>query len=328
MDNSIIEIALYVLGGCILGAVSGWLVHAKTTNRRFIAAESLNQEKVHNVTDQRNRFANEGLKARETIQNLQNDVAQRNTELAKCASEITKRDTKLASAFEKSKLMANNVLTLRTERENTKIQVQTVLGALKSLKGQTAALQSEFEKAREFYKRELQKSFEKRKLLEKDVKVSQTELNAIRKPADSDPAEPNHTDTAVAEAKLRVVQVEMLEQKVTKIEAEKTDLNNDISRLKQKLKSRDRDLVELAELRINNKQLVRCVEGLEGSRKAHESDAERYREKADQSEKVSDTLRFRLDDMQKHFAEIEAQQDQALTSARNASVVPFRKSQA
>ncbi len=85
--------------------------------------------------------------------------------------------------------------------------------------------------------------------------------------------------------------------------------------------------VELAELRINNKQLVRCVEGLEGSRKEHESDAERYREKADESEKVSDTLRFRLEDMQKHFAEIEEQQDQALTNARNASVVPLRKSQ-
>ena len=120
----------------------------------------------------------------------------------------------------------------------------------------------------------------------------------------------------------------MLEQKVTKVESENRDLNKVISRLKQELESRDRDLVELAELRINNKQLVRCVEVLEGSRKAHETDAEKYREKADESEKVSDTLRFRLEDMQKHFAEIEEQQDQALTNARNASVVPLRKNQA
>jgi len=334
MDNSIIEIVLYALGGCILGAVSGWLVHARTINGRFTAADSLAQAKIHDVTDQRDRFANEGSKARETIQNLQNDVAQRNKELARCASEITKRDTELATVVEKSKLMANNVLTLRTERENTKIQVKTVLEALESLKAQTAALQTEFDKTREFYKRELHKSFEKRKLLEKDaeplekdLKESQAKLKAIAKRPNSAPVEPDFTDTAVAEAKLRLVQIEMLERKVTRFEAENADLNNDISRLKQELESRDRDLVELTELRINNKQLVRCVEGLEGSRKEHESDAERYREKADESEKVSDTLRFRLEDMQKHFAEIEEQQDQALTNARNASVVPLRKSQ-
>lgn len=334
MENSIIELVLYALGGCILGAVSGWLVHAKAVNRRFSAADDLTLAKIHDVTDQRNRIASESSRARETIQNLQNDVAQRNLELGKRASEITRRDIELASVVEKYELMAKNVLTLRTERENTKIQVKTVLEALESLKAQTATLQIEFDNTREFYKRELHKSFEKRKLLEKefetpeiDMKESQAKLKAIAKREKSAPKEPVHTDTAVAEAKLRLVQIEMLEQKVTKFKSENTDLYNDISRLKQELESQEQDLAELAELRINNKQLVRCLEGLEGSRKAHETDAERYREKADESEKVSDTLRYRLEDMQKHFAEIEEQQDQALTNARKASVVPLRKSQ-
>ena len=131
----------------------------------------------------------------------------------------------------------------------------------------------------------------------------------------------------VAEANIRLGQLEVLERNVNKLEAENADLNSDILRLKQEVEARDRNLVELEELRVNNRQLVRCVEGLEGSRKAHESDAKRYRVKADQSEKVSDTLRFRLDDLQKNFAEIEEQQGKALTNARKASVVPLHRNQ-
>ena len=330
MGSSIIEIVLYALGGCVLGAVSGWLVRAKTSNRRLIAANNLAQAKIHEITDQRDRFANEGLKARETIQTLQKTVAQRNTELGKRASEITKRDTDFASVLEKSKLLAKNVLTLRTERENTKIQINTILKAQEPLKEQTAALQTEFEKVREFYKRELLKSFEKRKLLEKEAELLEKDMmeshsgqDKIAKRIKSAPAKRVLNNDVVAEANARLGQLKVLERNVNKLEAESADLNSDILRLKQELEARDRDLVELEELRINNKQLVRCVEGLEGSRKAHESDAERYRAKADQSEKVSDTLRFRLDDLQKNFADIEKQQGKALTSARKASVVPL-----
>jgi chromosome segregation ATPase len=330
MGSSIIEIVLYTLGGCVLGAVSGWLVQAKTSNRRLIASNNLAQAKIHEITDQRNRFANEGLKARETIQTLQATVAQRNTELGKRASEITKRDTEFASVLEKSKLLAKNVLTLRAERENTKIQINTVLKGQESMKEQTAALQTEFEKARGFYKRELLKSFEKRKLLEKEAELLEKDMmeshsgqDKIAKRIKSAPAKRVLNDDVVAEANARLGQLKVLERNVNKLEAESADLNSDILRLKQELEARDRDLVELEELRINNKQLVRCVEGLEGSRKAHESDAERYRAKADQSEKVSDTLRFRLDDLQKNFADIEKQQGKALTSARKASVVPL-----
>jgi len=330
MNSSIVEIVLYVLGGGVVGAVCGWLVQARISNRRIIAASNMDQANIDEVTDQRNRFAAEYSKARETVQALQSTVAQRNTELAERIAEITKRNTELASVLEKSKVLAKNVLTLRSERENTKIQINTVLKALESLRGQTAALQTESEKAREFYKRELQKSFEKRKLLEKeaellekDILESRSAQEVIARRVKSAPAELSSSDELVAEANLRLGQLEVLERNVHKLEAENADLNGDIVRLKQELEARDRDLAELEELRINNRQLVRCVEGLEGSRKAHESDAERYRAKADQSEKVSDTLRFRLDDLQKNFAEIEEQQGEALTNARKATVVPL-----
>jgi len=114
---------------------------------------------------------------------------------------------------------------------------------------------------------------------------------------------------------------------VSKLEAENEDLNREVVRVKKEFEARERDLSELEELRIHNEQLVRCVEALEGSRKEYETDAERYRQQADQSEKLSDTLRLKLDDLEKNFADIEKQQDQALKSARKAAVVPILRNQ-
>ncbi|MGB5721866.1 MAG: hypothetical protein WBM34_14325, partial [Woeseiaceae bacterium] len=71
----------------------------------------------------------------------------------------------------------------------------------------------------------------------------------------------------------------------------------------------------------------RCVEALEGSRKEQETEAERYREQADQSEKLSDTLRLKLDDLEKNFEDIEKQQGRALKDARKAAVVPMLRNQ-
>ena len=357
MGSSILSLVCYVLGGGILGAAAAWQIQVWAGNRRLINAKNMAQAHIDDITSQRNQFANEYAKARDKVKSLQATVAMRNTELAKRVTEIAKRNTEIASVLEKSKLLAGNVRTLRTERANTKTQISTILKALESVKQQTSALQTEFEKAQEFYKRELLKSFEKRKLLEKEIKAARTDREALTKevesavaeaataksvkakpapvkpaaakPAPAKPAPPKQhsSDEMVAEAKLRLGQLEVLERNVNKLEAENAEMNDDISRLKKEIEERDRNLAELEELRVNNRQLVRCVEALEGSRKEYESDAERYKAQADQSEQMSDTLRFRLEDLQKNFAEIEEQQGKALTNARKASVVPLMRNQ-
>jgi len=55
----------------------------------------------------------------------------------------------------------------------------------------------------------------------------------------------------------------------------------------------------------------------------HFTDAERYRDDAEQSELLSDTLRLQLHDIQKNFADIEEQQHKTLKDARNGAVVPI-----
>jgi predicted flap endonuclease-1-like 5' DNA nuclease len=51
---------------------------------------------------------------------------------------------------------------------------------------------------------------------------------------------------------------------------------------------------------------------MESSRRQYEQDAKRYRDKAEHSDKRSETLRMKLDDVEKSFAEMAKQHDAAL----------------
>lgn len=309
MGSSIFEIALYALGGGILGLACGWLVQAMIGKRRIDQVTNAAATKLDGVTVERDEFANKYSRSRSKIESL-NTI-------------VTKRSTEFQSVLEKSKLLAKNVLMLRREREHTKIKLGTMQNALGSLRQQTTALQSEFEKAQEFYKRELLKSFEKRKLLEKEVDEARFEQESFAKLVESATLEHGSTDNMIVAAQLRLGQLQVLERNVNKLEAENAHLNRDLVRIRHEFEAQKRDLAELEELRIHNKQLVHCVEALEGSRKEHETDADRYRQQADQSEKLSDTLRLKLEDLEANFADIEKQQDRALKNVRKAAVVPI-----
>jgi len=126
---------------------------------------------------------------------------------------------------------------------------------------------------------------------------------------------------------LRLGQIEVLERNVAKLDDENEQLNQNIAELRKEYQAQQYELAEMEELRIHNKQLIQAVEALEAARQEHESDAEKYRQQADDSAKVSDTLRFRLDDLQKGFADIEKEQGQVLQSARKAAVVPLLRRQ-
>jgi len=313
MGSSIFEIALYALGGGILGLACGWLVQSIIGKRRIDQVTNAAATKLDSVTVERDEFANKYSRSRTKIESLQANIA--------------KRRTAFESVLKKSKLLANNVLTLRAERENTKIKLGSMQEALGSLRQQTTALQLEFEKAQEFYKRELLKSLERRKLLEKEVREARAEQESFASLVESSTLEHGSTQNMIVAAQLRLGQIQVLERNVNKLESENAHLNRDLVRIRQELEAQKRDLAELEELRIHNQQLVRCVEALEGSRKEYESDAEQYRQQADQSEKLSDTLRLKLDDLEKNFADIEEQQGQALKSARKAAVVPILRNQ-
>jgi len=184
------------------------------------------------------------------------------------------------------------------------------------------ALQTEFVKAGEFYKGELVKSFEKRKVLEEKLENARIEQESFTNLLESSFSEHGSADKMIAAAQIRLGQLAVLERNVNKLEAENVQLSDDARRTKQEYEALQREVAELDELRIHNKQLVHCLESLESSRKQHEEDAERFRDHADQSEQLSETLRLKLDDLEKNFSDIEKRQHQALKDARKAALVP------
>ena len=309
MDGSTLEIALYALGGGILGVMAGWFIQAAIAKRSRKQLQREARAELQQVTTQRDIFAKKLSGANSTIESLQ----------AASAKHAGKYD----SLKQKAKLLANNVLTLRAERENTKAALSKFQAAQSALRQKTAKLKSEFEKSRDFYKRELAKSFEKRKVLEAEIKEARSEQEDFAKLVESSTLEHGSTENMIVAAQLRLGQLQVLERNVNKLEDENAQLNRDLIHVRQELDRRERDLAELEELRLHNKQLVRCVEVLESSRKEQESEAERYREQADESEKMSETLRLRLDDLAANFADIEEQQNEALNDAREADVVPI-----
>lgn len=308
MGGSIPQIALYLLAAGVLGVVIGLLLGAAISNRRIGQLTSESQTRLVDVTRQRDQFATKLSKSRSTIESLQAAVA--------------KGLPELESERKKSKKLTKNVLTLRAEREDTKIKVSTMQSSLVSVKQQTLALQKEFEKVGEFYKRELVKSLEKRKVLEKQLETARLEQASFAKQMESSILEHGSPDEMIAAAQIRLGQLEVLERNANKLEAENAQLRDDAIRMKRGYEALEKDLAELDELRINNRQLVSCVESLESSRKQHEHEADQYRDQADQSDQLSETLRLKLNDLEKNFADIEKQQDQTLKHARKAAVFP------
>ena len=184
---------------------------------------------------------------------------------------------------------------------------------------QSAELQSEFIKSRDFYVGELTKSFDKRKALEDKLGNSDKEHESFRNLLHSSRSEQESVNKMLAAAKTRLDDLDALESSVIKLEAENAELKHDSARTRQENDALKRDIAEQEELKIQNKELAQVLKSMENSRKQYEDDANRYREHAGKHEKQSETLRVRLDEVEQNFLAIEKQQRTALKDARKST---------
>jgi len=311
MGGGNLQLVLTAIAGCCVGVLVGWAVQFVRGKRRIRQVISAAQGKLSAVMAQRDEFA--GKYARSRSQRERFEAAS------------SRQSARLESVIQKAKLMAENVRILRQEREVTKSKLGALQKTQTALKQRTRDLQAEFDKTREFYKRELLRSVQRRKELEQDIITARAEQDAFARAVEVSSLEHGSAENMVIAAQLRLGQLEVLERNINKLEAENDRLRDDVRQAKQDLAARETDLAELEQYRVNNRQLVKCVEALEASRKAHETDADRYRLKADESERLSDTLRLKLDDLEKNFADIEKQQHEAIENVRKATVVPILK---
>ena len=233
---------------------------------------------------------------------------------------VTRVKTELASVREKEKQLVKDLFTLRAEREETKAKMNSFQSALMSMKQQATEIQTEFLKSREFYKGELTKAFERRKALEIKLEDAKAEQDSFTNLLHSSVSEKESVNKMLAAAQRRLDNLDALEQKAIELEAENAQLKHDAIISQQEIAVLQRDVEELDELKVQNKELAQCVTSLENSRKQYEVDAKRYKERAGESEQKSETLRMKLDEVEQNFLDIEMQQRQALKDARKATI--------
>lgn len=312
MDGLTQEILIYLLGAGFAGCVVGWLLRGPLSNRRLDKLSDEWQIKLDDVIRQRDRFTVEIDKLKLSIEAQQGVVHRHEVSAARA-------QTDLQSAKEKAKSLSKDIFTLRAEREDFKSKVGTIQNALAAVQQQTIELQTEFVKSGEFYKGELKKSFEKRKAIEDKLRDSNLEHESFSNLLQSSRSEHESVNKMLAAAQTRLDNLDSLEQRVIELEAENAQLNHDASLTKQEIEVLQRDVAEMDELKVQNKELAHCLESMETSRKQYESDARRYKEHAGQSEQKSETLRIKLDEVEKTFASLENQQRDALKDARRNS---------
>jgi predicted flap endonuclease-1-like 5' DNA nuclease len=315
MDSITPQLAMTLVGTIVAGAGLGWLIRGAHGKRRIAQMADEWQIKLDNFVRQRDRLTNETKTLRAAIEKQQAQIREHEIALAKGGTE-------LQSAYEKEKRMSKDLFTLRAEREEFKTKMSSFQNALVAVKQQATELQNEFVKSREFYKGELAKSFEKRKALEAKIDDAKLEHESFANLLQSSRSEHESVNRMLASARVRLDNLDALEQKAIRLEAENAQLNHDATLAKQEIETLQRDVAEMDELKVQNKELAQCIASMENSRKQYENDAKRYKEHAGEYEKKSETLRIKLDQVEKNFADIEKQQREALSDARKPAVVP------
>jgi len=308
------QLLLYLLAAGVAGALFSWLIQGRVAARRLQTLDDKLQLKLDDLTRQRDRLHVENGKLRETIETQQGAMHRHEVAAAKAR-------TDLESTQERANALTKDIHTLRAERENTKAQLDMLQNHLESVKRQTVELQQEFVKSGEFYKNELKKSFEKRKLVEVKLDQAKAEQESFHNLLTASRSEQESVNRILTSAQARLDNLESLEKTVIELEAENAQLKHDTTRAKQEIDALQRDVAEVEELKLQNKELSHCLKSMEHSRKQYEEDAKRYREHAGSAEQQSETLRIKLEDLEKNFADIENQQRKAIKSAREAAVV-------
>jgi predicted flap endonuclease-1-like 5' DNA nuclease len=309
MSGFIIQLGICAVVAIAIGVGVGWHVRGKQSIRQLEKVLGEWQVKFDQVVRQRDKFKADGAKLAVSIEAQQGLLRQHESAASKIRTEIE-------SMREKLKSMTKDQFALREDRDGLSKELAKQKNASSEAKRQLAESETEFVKSGELYKAELAKAFEKRKSLETkldDSKAEQESLNNLLREAKS---ESESVNKMLVAAQTRLDNLDELERKAIALEAENAELRHDASGVQLEVETLKRDVAELEELKVQNKELSHCLTSMENSRKQYEADAQRYRHQANESDKQSETLRVKLDDVQKNIANMAKQQEEARKHVR------------
>ncbi len=298
---------LYLLGAAILGGLISWSVRGRQSGQSLSKLGEDWQLRIDKASRQ-----NESLKA--DVLSLKTSVEAAKTIVQKHAAAAAMSRTAIESLRAKESTVSKNLFQVSAERDELKARMANHQNVVSNEKQRIAALQAELDKGLGFYKSQLEAGVEERKLLQRKVDDAKSEQQSLSNLLTAARTEYDSVSKLLSSAQDRLQDLKSLEGKVVSLEADNAQLKHEVTLANKGAESLRRDVSELNALKKQNTELAHCLKSMESSRKQHEADALRYRNQIETSEKESDTLRFKIGDIQKNWEEMHQAQNAAKKS--------------
>jgi predicted flap endonuclease-1-like 5' DNA nuclease len=302
MNGLDLQLGIFILGAIILSGVVGWLIRGRQSNQTINQMDESWQSRFDKAVRQNEHLNAEVVSLRTSIEAEKAIVHKHTLASARIRTEIE-------SMREKEISLKKSVFQLSAEKDEFKAKVSTSQNAVNIANQRVVQVQTEFNKNQEFYKAQLDTSSEERGVLERKIKDAKSEQESLNNLLLSARAEYDSVSNMLSSAQSRLETLETLEQKVISLEADNVQLKHAATLAAREAESLRREVGDLAALKEQNRELAHCLKSMESSRKQHEDDALRYRDQYEQSEQESETLRFKIGDIEKNWQEM--QQDRA-----------------
>ena len=315
MSGLDLQLGLYLVAAAVGGGVIGWLI------RSTLSSRSLNQmgedwrKRFNNAVRQRDKLVVENESLKTSV-----EAEQANTQKHMQAAARTR--TEIESLREKTNTLTKDVFILSEERDELKDKVTRSQNLVNAAKQQVLEQQSEFTKAGEFYKGQLESSFDQRKVLERRNDDAKSENESLRNLLMATKAEHESVNNILETAQSRLENLDAIERRSIALEAENAELRQAATVASRETEALQRDLTEMEALKEQNSELAHCLKSMESSRKQYEEDARRYRTQYEQSEKESETMRFKLGDIEKNWVDMQRQDKDAKNGSSHQSAAP------
>jgi len=303
-----LQLGLYLSAAAILGVIIGWLIRGRQSSRSLDQMGDQWQNRFDLANRQKDQLSAENTSLKASLE-AQHAVVQKHTQAA------AKTRTEIESQRQKASTLSKNLFVVGEERDELKEKLSRSLSLVNAAKQRITEQQAEFAKASDFYKGQLESASEQRTALERKIEDAKSENKSLRNLLMSAKAEHESVSNLLASSQSRLENLDAMEQKVISLEAENAELRHAATLEKREAEALRRDVAEMDALKVQNRELAHCLESMESSRKQYETDAHRYRSQYEESEKESETLRFKLGDIEKNWVNLQHKDNEA----RNAN---------
>ena len=307
----------YLLGAAIFGGILGWFSRGRQSSQDLNKLGDDWEGRFNKAVQHNEQLKNELGTVKISVEAAK-QIVQKHTLAAKQGK------TEIISLREKQNSLQKNLFVVGAERDDLKGRISNHQNVLNAAKQRIVELQAEAGKGLEIYKAQIKTEIEERKSLQRKVEDAKSEQTSLTNLLQSAKSEYESVSKLLTAAQAKVENLDAVENKVISLEADNAQLRHEVTLATQGAESLRRELAEFNALKDQNKELVQCLKSMESRCKQYEEDAGRYRNQYEESEKESDTLRFKMGDIEKNFHEIESKKKKNNSSGNGKAKVDVK----